>query len=66
MILKFLKIFLQNVHKNRLLTDTLLENKKDFNILFIQEPPWSIIFSILSFISEEEEEIVDAYCGLCL
>ena len=60
MILKSLKILSQNVHKNRLLTDTLLENKKDFNILFIQEPPWSIICSILSSISKEEEEIVDA------
>jgi len=38
MILKSLKIFSQNVHKNRLLTDTLLENNKDFDIIFIQEP----------------------------
>ena len=60
MILKFLKIFSQNVCKNRLLTDTLLENYKNFNILFIQEPSWSIIQNILSSMSEEEEEIIGA------
>ena len=31
------KIFSQNVCKNRLLTDTILENNKYFDILFIQE-----------------------------
>ena len=54
MILKFLKIFAY-IYKNRLLTDTLLENNKDFNILFIQESLWSII---PSFISEEKKEII--------
>ena len=39
MILKSLNFFLQNVYKNRLLTDTILENNKNFNILFIQESP---------------------------
>jgi len=60
MILKFLKIFSQNVHKNRLLTDTIWENSKDFNILFIQKPHWLIICSILSSISEEREKIIRA------
>jgi len=60
MILKTLKIFSQNVCKNRLLTDTILENNKDFDILFIQESLWSIICTILSSISEEEEEVVKA------
>jgi len=60
MILKFLKIFSHNVCKNRLLTDTLLESYKNFNILFIQEPSWSIIQNILSSMSEEEEEIIGA------
>ena len=60
MILKSLKIFSQNVHKNRLLIDTILENNKNINIFFIQEPPWSIIHNILSSTSEEEEKIISA------
>ena len=60
MILKSLKFFSQNVHKNRLLTDIILENNKNFNIIFIQEPHWSIIHSILSSMSEEGEMIVRA------
>jgi len=43
MISKTLNIFLQNVRKNRLLTDTILENNKKFDVLFIQELIWSII-----------------------
>ena len=58
MIIKILKAFLQNVHKNRLLTDTLLENNKDINIIFIQELSWSFICSILCSMSEKEEIIV--------
>jgi len=38
MIIKYLKLFLQNVYKNKLLTDTILENNENFDILFIQEP----------------------------
>ena len=60
MILKSLKKISQNIYKNKLLTDTILENNKNFNILFIQEPPWSIIHSILSSTSEEREEIIGA------
>ena len=60
MILKSLKIFSQNVHKNRLLIDTILENNKNINIFFIQEPLWSIIHNILSSTSEEEEKIISA------
>ena len=60
MILKTLKIFSQNVFKNKLLTDTLLENNKEFYILFIQKPSWSIIYNISSTISKEDEEIVSA------
>ena len=36
MILKFLKIFSQNICKNKLLSNTILENNKDFKILFIR------------------------------
>ena len=32
-----LKIFLQNIYKNCLLTDLILENNKNINIIFIQE-----------------------------
>jgi len=39
MIIKNLKIFLENVWKNRLLTDLNLGNDKNFDIIFIQEPP---------------------------
>ena len=38
MIIKNLKIFLQNVGKNKILTNIILENNKNLNIIFIQEP----------------------------
>ena len=60
MILKSLKIFSQNIHKNRLLTDTILENNKNFNISLTQEPLQLIVCSIPSFMSEEEENIIGA------
>jgi len=37
MIIENIKLFLQNIHKNRILTDTILETKKYLNIIFIQE-----------------------------
>jgi len=37
-IIKSIKLFSQNVHKNRVLTDMILETNRDFNIIFIQEP----------------------------
>ena len=37
MIMKEIKIFLQNVQKNRSLTNTILEEQKEFDIIFIQE-----------------------------
>ena len=39
MIIKSLEIFSQNVRKNKLLTDSILENNKNYNIILIQEPP---------------------------
>jgi len=60
MFLKTLNIFSQNIRKNRLLTDTILENYKIFDILFIQEPSWLIIYQILSSTSEEGEDIISA------
>ena len=58
MILKSLKIFSQNIHKNKLLPDTILENNKKFNILFIQEPFWLIICSIPSSVFKKGEYII--------
>jgi len=39
MIVKTLKVFSQNVCKNKFLIDTLLDNNKEFDILFIQKLP---------------------------
>jgi len=58
MIIKNIEIFSQNVQKNRLLTDMILESNKEFDIIFIQEPPWSFIQSISSLLSEGEESLV--------
>ena len=38
MIIKYSKILSQNVQKNKLLTDLILKNNKDYDIIFIQEP----------------------------
>jgi len=38
MIIKSLKLFSQNVWMNKLLTGMILENNKNFDIVFIQEP----------------------------
>ena len=48
MIHKDIKIFLQNICKNSLLINTILEVNSFFDIIFIQEPSWSSIWSILS------------------
>jgi len=60
MILKSIKLYLQNIWKNRILTDTILETNNDFNIIFIQELPWLTIYAILSSFSEEGDRVVDA------
>jgi len=44
MIKHNLKIFLQNVRKNKTLTDKILETQKNISdIIFIQEPPQSLL-----------------------
>jgi len=58
MILKSLSFFSQNVHKNKLFTDTILENNKNFDILFMQKLPWSVIHQILSSTSEKREDLI--------
>ena len=50
MIVKNLKILLQNVCKNSLIINTLLKTHNQFDIILIQEPPWSEICKIPSSI----------------
>jgi len=38
MICEILKIFSQNVHKNSLIVNTILETQMSFDIIFIQKP----------------------------
>ena len=58
MILKDIKIFLQNVWKSSLIVNTILEVKSDFDIIFIQEPLWFTVCSILSSTNCEGESLV--------
>ena len=39
MICDILKIFSQNIWKNNLIINTILETQSAFDIVFIQEPP---------------------------
>ena len=50
-------IYLQNVCKNYMLVDSLLEIQKDlYNVLFIQEPPWNFVYFVsFTTISGEDE-----------
>ena len=43
MIICKLRIFSQNVRKNLLITNVILETLSNFDIILIQEPPWSKI-----------------------
>jgi len=58
MIIRNLNVFSQNVWKNNLLTNIILEAQINFDIIFIQELPWSIIRSIPSSSNKEEKELV--------
>jgi len=58
MIYDNLKIFSQNVRKNLLIFNTILETQSQFNIIFIQELPWSTIHSIPNIISCKEKVLV--------
>ena len=60
MIINNIKLFSQNVRKNKLLTDMILESNKDFDIIFIQELPWSFIQSISSSSNEKGDSLVGA------
>ena len=58
MIYNNLKIFSQNICKNTLVVNTILETHFYFNIILIQKPPWSIICSIPSSTSSEGDVLV--------
>ena len=53
MILKELRIFLQNVRKGNLIIKTILEVNFNFDIIFIQKPSWTTIRSIPSLVDSE-------------
>ena len=48
---------MQNVRKNSLIINTILETQSQFNIIFIQEPPWSEIHKILSLANCENKAL---------
>ena len=58
MIIKDIKIFSQNVRKNYLIVNTILETKLKFNIIFVQEPSWTTISSVLSSRNCKGNELV--------
>jgi len=54
MITKDIKIFLQNVQKNNLIVNTILETQFPFDVIFIQESSWTTIHSISRSIEDKE------------
>jgi len=58
MILRNLNILSQNVRKNHLIVNTILETQSHFNIILIQEPPWSIICQVPSTVNSEGENFI--------
>jgi len=59
MICNYLKVFSQNIKKNSLIVNTILETQTDFDIIFIQELPWSAIHTIPSASNQEGEILVE-------
>jgi len=58
MIRHNLKIFSQNVRKNKVLTDIILETQKNSaDVIFIQEPPRFLIRHILSHSNPIEDPL---------
>jgi len=58
MIVKNFRIFLQNVWKNSLIVNTILKTQSQFNIILIQEPPWSEIHRIPSSLDCEGKTLM--------
>ena len=60
-ITNILCIYSQNVQKNYVLVDSLLESQKDlYDILFIQEPPWNFILFAPFTSSPSGQEVISA------
>ena len=59
MMIQNLKVFSQNVQKNSLIVNVLLETLTQFNIIFIQESPWSEIRKIPSALNSKGEDLVE-------
>ena len=53
MIFKNIKVFLQNIWKNNVIVNTILETQFNFNVVFIQELFWMTIHAILSSKSKD-------------
>ena len=58
MIYDVLKLFSQNIWKNNLIVNTILEIQLAFDIMFIQEPIWLTIQTIPNSTSCKGEELV--------
>ena len=56
--MKNLKIFSQNIRKNSLIVNTLLETLNHFDIILIQEPLWSEIQKIPSTSNSDGEPLM--------
>ena len=59
MIVQNLRIFSQNVQKNSLIINIILETQTQFDIIFIQEPPWSKVCKIPSTLCSEGEDLIE-------
>ena len=58
MIIKNLRIFSQNVQKNSVIVTSFLESLTQYDIILIQEPPWSEICKIPSTLCSEGEPLM--------
>jgi len=58
MILKNLNILLQNVHKNHLIVNTILETQSHFDVILIQELPWSVICQVPSTVNSKGKNFI--------
>jgi len=56
--LNFVRILLQNVCKNALIVHSLLETQNHYDIILIQEPPWSEIWKVLSLSTSEGDSLI--------
>ena len=58
MILQNLRIFSQNVCKNYLIVNTILKIQTHFDIILIQEPPWSITHKVPSILNSKGKDLI--------